>query len=313
MKKTCKVINILLFMMMVLTATVIPALGRGGVASADTAGGSGSTGNITSAAFIIGVNQYFANDQAPGITMDAAPYIDTNSGRTLVPVRYLGNALSINDSGIAWNPGAQTVTLTSGSTTISMVIGSTSLAVNGQTKTMDQAPVINNGRTYLPARYVANALGYQVNWDAINKIVVVWPSTGGILAPDTSSLVNLVNIQRAEANGFTIPGGTKLQIGEISSSLPMDFTIDTSVGDVPKQLSDAQYILSQAQFLDETTVAEAMSEINTDAANPAAIKMSKPYNSPSGGCIYVDAVQTGDGGNAYAQIEVQLFSQHIGS
>jgi hypothetical protein len=35
--------------------------------------------------------------------------------------------------------------------------------------------VINNGRTYLPARDVANALGFSVDWDAANKIVVIYP------------------------------------------------------------------------------------------------------------------------------------------
>ena len=49
--------------------------------------------NSTSAEFVIGLNQYFVNDQTPGTQMDAAPYIDASSGRTLVPVRYLADAL----------------------------------------------------------------------------------------------------------------------------------------------------------------------------------------------------------------------------
>jgi hypothetical protein len=48
---------------------------------------------ITSADFVIGMSQYFVNNQVPGVSMDAAPYIDANSGRTLVPVRYLADAL----------------------------------------------------------------------------------------------------------------------------------------------------------------------------------------------------------------------------
>jgi hypothetical protein len=35
---------------------------------------------------------------------------------------------------------------------------------------MDVAPVIKEGRTYLPARYVAEALGYRVDWDGASKI-----------------------------------------------------------------------------------------------------------------------------------------------
>ncbi len=48
---------------------------------------------ITSAEFVIGMSQYFVNNQVPGVSMDAAPYIDSASGRTLVPVRYLADAL----------------------------------------------------------------------------------------------------------------------------------------------------------------------------------------------------------------------------
>jgi len=139
---------------------------------------------ITSAEFAIGMSQYFVNDQVPGISMDAAPYIDPNSGRTLVPVRYLGDALGATT---AWDAGSQTVTLTSGSATISMVVGSLTLNVNGQTQTLDQAPVIQNGRTYLPARWVANALGYQVDWNAANRIVIIWPD--GQPEPDIGSVI----------------------------------------------------------------------------------------------------------------------------
>ena len=53
------------------------------------------------------------------------------------------------------------------------MIGSTTLTVNGQTQTMDQAPVIRDGRTYLPARYVAEAFGDNVSWDAASQTVTV--------------------------------------------------------------------------------------------------------------------------------------------
>jgi hypothetical protein len=106
--------------------------------------------------------------------MDAVPYIDSSSGRTLVPVRYLGDALGAQTN---WDANTQTVTVTKDNMTISMVIGSTTLNVNGQAQTMDQAPVINNGRTYLPARWVAEALGYAVSWDANSSTVTVTPGS----------------------------------------------------------------------------------------------------------------------------------------
>jgi hypothetical protein len=104
--------------------------------------------------------------------MDAAPYIDATSGRTLVPVRYLADALGATTN---WDGTIQEVTVNTTAYNVSMNIGSTTLTVNGQASQMDVAPVIKDGRTYLPARWVANALGYSVDWNAANKIVVVYP------------------------------------------------------------------------------------------------------------------------------------------
>jgi hypothetical protein len=148
-----------------------------------------ASGN-TSAGFVIGMNQYFVNNQAPGISMDAAAYIDPNSGRTLVPVRYLADALGATTN---WYPDTQQVTVSTPVYNISMTIGSTTMTVNSQAQTLDQSPVINNGRTYLPARDVANALGYQVDWNATNKIVTIWPNS--TLEPDYSNIIGQVATQ----------------------------------------------------------------------------------------------------------------------
>ena len=45
------------------------------------------------------------------------------------------------------------------STESKFVIGSTTYSVNGVDSTMDIAPYLKDGRTYLPLRYVGNAMG----------------------------------------------------------------------------------------------------------------------------------------------------------
>jgi N-acetylmuramoyl-L-alanine amidase len=45
------------------------------------------------------------------------------------------------------------------------------ITTNGKTTQMDSAPLIENGRTYLPARYIAEALGYTVQWNAAGQTV----------------------------------------------------------------------------------------------------------------------------------------------
>ena len=71
----------------------------------------------------------------------------------------------------AWDGTTQKVTVTKGSTTIELTIGSTTGTTNGQASQMEAAPLLVNGRTYLPARDIAEALGYTVEWDAAAQTV----------------------------------------------------------------------------------------------------------------------------------------------
>ena len=123
----------------------------------------------TTASFVIGQSSYTLNGVAT--TMDAASYI--KNSRTYVPVRYLAYSLGITDSGIGWDSEAQTVTLTKGGTTVILVIGSKIRKINGTSSTMDVPPEISNGRTMLPARWVAEAFGATVDWNGATQTVLI--------------------------------------------------------------------------------------------------------------------------------------------
>lgn len=119
-----------------------------------------------SASFYIGST--IMNMSGSNIIMDAAPYI--KAGRTYVPVRYLGDALGATT---AWDAATQTVTVTKGDKNVVLVIGSKTAKVNGADVAMDVAPEITGGRTMLPARYVAEGLGYAVGWNAALQQIVI--------------------------------------------------------------------------------------------------------------------------------------------
>ena len=125
----------------------------------------GTTGAVAGE-FRIDSNIYYVNGVAK--IMEAAPYIKGN--RTYVPMRYLGEILGAE---VLWDDTAKTVTLTQGETTVVFTIGSTTYTINGESKTADVAPEISNDRTMLPARYVAEAFGAKVGWDAGTKTVLV--------------------------------------------------------------------------------------------------------------------------------------------
>jgi len=132
-----------------------------------------ASGNTQNVHFTVGNSGYTIGSQS--IPMDAATFEE--NGRTFVPVRYLAQALGVPSSGIQWDSATKTVTLTKGSTILKMVVGSTTLSVNNQPSSMDASPLIRSGRTFLPARYVATALGYSVSWDAASKTVILTEET----------------------------------------------------------------------------------------------------------------------------------------
>ncbi len=118
--------------------------------------------------FTIGRNSYTAGGQS--FAMDAPPFI--SNGRALVPVRYLADALGAQ---AGWDANTQKVTITGGNTIVVLTIGSANLTTNGRESQMDVAPVIVNGRAYLPVRYVAKAFGCNVSWDTGTQTTTVSP------------------------------------------------------------------------------------------------------------------------------------------
>lgn len=109
-------------------------------------------------------------------SMEAAPFIDKVSGRTLVPVRFIAEALG---GVVGWDAAEERVSLatTGGSgklpSLIDLYIGQRTAEVNGRAFTIDVAPVIRAGRTFVPARFVSESLGAQVTWDSAKRQVTI--------------------------------------------------------------------------------------------------------------------------------------------
>jgi hypothetical protein len=123
--------------------------------------------------FTIGSTTYTVVEAAVAVekTMDVAPYI--KNGRTYLPVRFVADALGVTDENIIWDPVNATVTIFKGDRIAQMTIGSNVLVVNGVQLTMDAVPEIQSGRTMLPVRWMAQALGATIDWDAETQQVTV--------------------------------------------------------------------------------------------------------------------------------------------
>ncbi len=122
------------------------------------------------AVFTIGDSTFTLNGVEQ--TMDAAPYL--KNGRTYLPIRYVAKAIGVSDDNIIWNGAEKSVVLIKGDRVVKMVVGSNTLKINGIDTTMDVAPeVVDPGRTMLPVRWVAQALGATINWDEATQTVTV--------------------------------------------------------------------------------------------------------------------------------------------
>ncbi|ACX51902.1 copper amine oxidase domain protein [Ammonifex degensii KC4] len=118
-------------------------------------------------------------DGAPDVTVlkiDVAPYTNKD-GRTMVPFRFLANALGVDNRCIHWDGALRQVTLDDPAfPTVQMIVGERVIATGGREIPIDTAPELVSppGRTTLPARFVAQALGYNVEWDEKTNTVYCW-------------------------------------------------------------------------------------------------------------------------------------------
>lgn len=97
---------------------------------------------------------------------DVPPVIQNNY--TLVPLRTVAEALKLE---VNWNAGTQEIQLAGNGVTIMMQIGSNQAVKNGSPIPLEVSPVIYSNRTMVPVRFVSEALGCHVAWDAAARRV----------------------------------------------------------------------------------------------------------------------------------------------
>ncbi|MDR1643023.1 MAG: copper amine oxidase N-terminal domain-containing protein [Clostridiales bacterium] len=103
-----------------------------------------------------------------GSIVDADVIIE--NGRTLAPIRAIVESLG---GEIGWNDSEKKATIKKDGTVIELVIGNASIKVDGVTKETDVAPMLRQGYTYLPVRFVSENLGADVSWLSEEKLVGV--------------------------------------------------------------------------------------------------------------------------------------------
>lgn len=104
--------------------------------------------------------QYISFAQAPVI----------RDGSTMVPFRAVFETFKCE---IEWNGSDRSVTATKDGTVIKLKIDDNMASVNGKAMELSVPPVIIGESTMIPLRFVSEALGYGVYWDALGHEVSI--------------------------------------------------------------------------------------------------------------------------------------------
>lgn len=129
--------------------------------------GRDEEGFTTKVVVPVGENYIKSGDKE--IELDVPAYINAD-GYTMLPVRAVAKALGISDNAVIWDQPTRTVTIMHGQRIISMTLGQKYVTVNGSALPASSAVEIVDGRTFLPMRDLATALGVtDITWDSVTR------------------------------------------------------------------------------------------------------------------------------------------------
>ncbi|NUU75793.1 copper amine oxidase N-terminal domain-containing protein [Paenibacillus xylanilyticus] len=104
-----------------------------------------------------------------GEASNSEPFV--KKGNTFVPFRAIAESLKAE---VAWNPEERSIIVTKDGVSIKLVVDSKTATVNGKNVSLDAPATITKGSTYVPVRFISEALDATVQWEEESKTVVVY-------------------------------------------------------------------------------------------------------------------------------------------
>ena len=133
---------------------------------------------------------------------DAQPYLDS-AHRTMVPIRFVTEAMGAD---VKWDSNTSTAVISKNGITVNITKGSKTLTVNSASGTsyvtMDTVAVVKDGRTFVPIRFVVEALGGFVDYSNYYGVAEIASCSGELNATEMKRLRSYAPVQWW-ANYFT--------------------------------------------------------------------------------------------------------------
>ncbi|MCH5185168.1 MAG: copper amine oxidase N-terminal domain-containing protein [Oscillospiraceae bacterium] len=120
---------------------------------------------VPSAAYADGISVFINGNK---LSSDTEPFIEND--RTLVPMRAIFEALGAN---VIWDGETHTVFAVRGNDLISIQTEQKNAFVNSEERELDVPAKIVNDRTFVPLRFISEALGCTVDWDGSSQTVTI--------------------------------------------------------------------------------------------------------------------------------------------
>lgn len=199
------------------------------------------------------VGQKFYEVNGVRQTMDVALMV--KNGRTLLPIRYAGYALGLEEKDVSWDPVKREAALKrwwgSGVADYDGVVftpGQVKFSVNGWPYgKLDQAAEVLSGRVMVPMRAVCTALGALAFWDAKERSVtiVTWEKP-----PEPVDLtVKEVAVPRDKAEAtVTYVGGWRFDVKEQREVYVQEHTEKVTT-EKPAAVSELGFSLDTTEYL----------------------------------------------------------------
>lgn len=131
-----------------------------------------------------------------GNALNLNPAPTERAGRVFVPLRGVFENLGAS---VVYQGGV--INATGRGHNVSLKVGSQQATVDGQQQTLDVAPFIIGASTYVPLRFVSQALGATVNYDGANRVVAISASGAPAQAAQAPSNQTITPVPGANTGG----------------------------------------------------------------------------------------------------------------
>lgn len=219
------------------------------------------SGKPVAAATHADINLVINNQQ---VSSDVMPIIQND--RTLVPARAVFENLG---GKVEWDQNNYMVTVKYDTVEVILKINNKVATVNGEEKMLDVPATIINGRTMIPARFVAEELGFVVGWvDSTRTVTINSPEkpeephvitgqvTEVLAEKGTSKNANtIVTVQMSEPlKGLGSYSTTMLNSPDRFVLDVKDFLVDSKVSDLTYNQEDSPLTAVRVSAYDKNTV-----------------------------------------------------------